>query len=234
MKILFIGNSHTYMNDMPKLAGEMIENVTGEFCEVFMLAYSARSLKWHMGEEYFSERFNILHGGYDFCVIQEQAHPMTEEADTIKYAGRIIELCKKVNTLPVIFETWAEKVKPENQAEMNRRYRDLSNDQGALLAPVGEAWSAVIKETEKSVDADLYWKDGEHASSIGDYLVAMVLTKVITGRLPDADFDKAYDFTLPGGDWLPVKEDIADELVRIPPEVVHVIRECVDKAVLDE
>ncbi|MBE5847757.1 MAG: hypothetical protein E7300_08780 [Lachnospiraceae bacterium] len=234
MKILFIGNSHTYMNDMPKLTGEMIENATGESCEVFMLAYSARSLKWHMGEEYFSERFNILHGGYDFCVIQEQAHPMTEETDTITYAGRIIELCKKVNTKPIIFETWAEKVKPENQAEMNRRYRELSNNQGALLAPVGEAWSAVIKETEKSMDADLYWKDGAHASSIGDYLVAMVLTKVITGKLPDADFNKAYDFTLPGDDWLPVKEDIADEIVRIPSEIVQVIRKCVDKAVLSE
>ncbi|WP_051656494.1 hypothetical protein [Butyrivibrio sp. AE3004] len=71
----------------------MIESATGENCEVFMLAYSARSLKWHMGEEYFSERFNILHGKYDYCIIQEQAHPMTEESDTITYAGRIIELC---------------------------------------------------------------------------------------------------------------------------------------------
>ena len=39
MKILFIGNSHTYMNDMPELTREMIENATGESCEVFMLAY---------------------------------------------------------------------------------------------------------------------------------------------------------------------------------------------------
>lgn len=97
MKILFIGNSHTYMNDMPELVREMIENATGEKCEVMMLAYSARSLKWHMGEEYFSERFNILHGKYDYCVIQEQVHPMTDEADTITYTSRIIELCRKVN-----------------------------------------------------------------------------------------------------------------------------------------
>lgn len=104
MKILFIGNSHTYMNDMPELVREMIENATGEKCEVMMLAYSARSLKWHMGEEYFSERFNILHGKYDYCVIQEQAHPMPEEVDTIEYSSRIIELCQKVNTVPAIFE----------------------------------------------------------------------------------------------------------------------------------
>ena len=68
-KILFIGNSHTYMNDMPELTRQMIENITGEECQVFMLAYSVRSLKWHMKEEYFSERFNILHGHYDYCII---------------------------------------------------------------------------------------------------------------------------------------------------------------------
>ena len=109
MKILFVGNSHTYMNDMPKLVSDMIENTTGQPCEVFMLAYSGRSLKWHMAEEYFSERFNILYGQYDYCVIQEQAHPMPDESDTIAYTKRIIELCKKANTKPVIFETWAEK-----------------------------------------------------------------------------------------------------------------------------
>ena len=56
MKILFIGNSHTYMNDMPELTRRMIEDATGVSCEVFMLAYSSRSLKWHIEEEYFSER----------------------------------------------------------------------------------------------------------------------------------------------------------------------------------
>ena len=104
-KILFIGNSHTYMNDMPRLAKEMMENAAGEPCEVFMLAYSGRPLKWHMEEEYFSVRFNILHGKYDYCIIQEQAHPMPPEKDTVKNAERIIDLCRKVDTVPVIVET---------------------------------------------------------------------------------------------------------------------------------
>ncbi len=224
MKILFIGNSHTYMNDMPELVREMIENATGETCEVVMLAYSARSLKWHMGEEYFSERFNILHGKYDYCVIQEQAHPMTEEADTITYASRIIELCRKVNTVPVIFETWAEKAKPENQVEMNRRYQSLAKETSALLAPIGEVWSAVKPELQDKYGVDLYFRDGEHASVVGDYLVAMVLTKVITGKLPESDFLKAYDFTLPGEAWFPVKEDVEDEVVSIPEHIVEIIR----------
>lgn len=227
MKILFIGNSHTYMNDLPELTREMIENAAGTSCEVFMLAYSARSLKWHMGEEYFSERFNILHGGYDYCVIQEQAHPMVDVNDTITYTDKIIELCRKVNTKPVIFETWAEKAKPENQKEMNRRYQELSKNQGVILAPIGEIWSAVNDEAQNIPNADLYWIDGAHASAIGDYLTAMVLTRTITGKLPDDNFLRAYDFTLPDDDWLHVKENVDDEIIEIPLKVAHMIRKCV-------
>lgn len=231
MRILFIGNSHTYMNDMPQLVSEMVENATGKKCDVVMLAYSARSLKWHMGEEYFSERFNILHGEYDYCIIQEQAHPMTDEADTITYAARIIEMCRKANTIPVIFETWAEKVKPENQAEMNRRYQSLAKDQGALLAPIGEVWSAAMKELQDTFSADLYYRDGEHASTIGDYLVSMVLTKLITGKLPSEGFVKAYDFTIHEQNWFPVKEDVNDEIVSISNDVADVIRKHVSAMV---
>ncbi|MBQ7147414.1 MAG: hypothetical protein IJR96_01555 [Pseudobutyrivibrio sp.] len=221
-KVLFIGNSHTYMNDMPEIFRQMMENATGESCEVFMLAYSARSLKWHMEEEYFSERFNILHGGYDYCVIQEQAHPMTSFEDTEKYAARIIELCKKVGTKPVIFETWAEKLHPENQPEMNRRYHKIAEDNDVLLAPVGEIWEKTLAELEG--DADLYFTDGAHASAVGDYLIAMTLVKTITGKLPDDSFVKSFDFTIPGDNWQPVKEDISDEEVQMDDEVVNIIR----------
>lgn len=216
------------MNDMPELARQMIENATGQSCEVTMLAYPGRSLRWHMAEEYFSERFNILHGHYDYCVIQEQAHPMTVEADTVEYTSQIIDLCRKVNTVPVIFETWAEKIKPENQKEMNRRYRALAETTGALLAPIGEAWSEAMAELPGTPDADLYFRDGEHASAVGDYLIAMVLTKVITGRLPGPDFLKVFDFIGESDAWIPVKNP-AEEAAEVSPEIASVIRKYAEK-----
>lgn len=230
-KVLFIGNSHTYMNDIPELTRRMIEDTTGESCEVFMLAYSARPLKWHLEEEYFAVRFNILHGGYDYCVIQEQAHPMPPEKDTIRCMDRIIKLCKEAGTTPIVFETWAEKAKPENQAEMNRRYRAIAEQQGVLLAPIGEVWECALQELSESPYADryeLYYRDGAHASAVGDYLVATVLTKVITGKLPKEDFLTAFDFSLPDDEWLNVKENVEEEIQSLPKEVVQVIRECVN------
>lgn len=177
-----------------------------------------------MEEEYFSERFNILHGKYDYCVIQEQAHPMSAEEDTIKYATKIVELCKRVGTVPVIFETWAEKAKPENQIEMNRRYRSLATKFDARLAPIGELWSEVLN----SADVDLYFRDGEHASAIGDFLIAIVLTKVIAGKLPKESFKTAFDFTV-SEQFQPVKENVQDEVVELEAAVISLIREQVGK-----
>ncbi len=228
MKILFIGNSHTYMNDMPELVREMIENATGEACEVFMLAYPGKTLKWHIAEEYFSERFNILHGGYDYCVIQERAHPMPPEEETAAYASRIVGLCKKAGTVPVIFETWAEKAKPENQEAMNRRYRNLAANHGILLAPVGEIWSSAQAELQSRSGTDLYNTDGAHASAAGIFLIAMALTKAMTGKLPSPDFLKTYDFTLPGKKWIPVNENIQDEIAAVSHEAAETIRKYVN------
>ncbi|MBQ1847565.1 MAG: hypothetical protein II135_06130 [Clostridia bacterium] len=224
MKILFIGNSHTYMNDMPELVRQAIESASNEPCQAVMLAYSGRTLKWHIDEEYFSARYNILYGGFDYCVMQERAHPMPPYEETSQSVIRLTELCRRSGTVPVLFETWAEKAKPENQAAMNERYRMLSLKCGALLAPVGEVWSAAAKELK---DADLYYKDGEHASLFGTYLTATVLTKTLVGKLPDKDFLQTLDFTVPGR-FQPVNENKEEETVAVPAEISGVIRRSVD------
>ena len=70
----------------------------------------------------------------------------------------------------------------------------------------------------------MYFRDGEHASAVGDYLVSMVLAKLITGALPGQNFLKAYDFTIPDENWFPVKEDVDDEVVMISKDVADIIR----------
>ena len=68
MKILFIGNSHTYMNDMPELVREMVENATGKTCEVFMLIATPlyRSELNVISPDYDTHRPRILKGTTDY------------------------------------------------------------------------------------------------------------------------------------------------------------------------
>ena len=225
MRVLFVGNSHTYFNDMPAQFARMCREMCGEKPEIQMLAYSGRSLHWHR-EEYFSLRFALLHGGFDYCVLQQQAHPFPGEEATESALKEILPLCEKAGTKPVLFMTWAEKAKPENADAMSRCYRRLAEKYGALLAPVGELF-----ERFRGTEIELYWKDGEHASPYGSYLTAATLAALLCGtagleRLSDRGCDFAVCFE--GESGLSRAEEAFNRLeTELEPEKAAALREAV-------
>ncbi len=178
MKVLFLGNSHTYFNDMPMLFSRMYGQLTGEDAEVTMLAYGGRTLKWHY-DEYMSLRFALEYGNYDYCVIQQQAHPFPGEEVTAPYMEKIVAMCRAAGAEPVIYMPWAEKKMPENAALHSALYRKLAEKEKAMLAPVGELFERVNREQP---GIDLYFRDGEHASPLGDYMIALCFAALISGR----------------------------------------------------
>ena len=190
MKVLFVGNSHTFFNDMPELFASFVEKTTGEKPEVVMLAYGGRDYKWHR-KEYFAVRFNLMYGNYDYCILQQAAHPYPPKEETMEYGGMIIELCRKYNVKPVVYMTWAEKRFPENQQQMIDTCNELAQKHDALLAPVGAIWQRVQNECP---DIELYFRDGEHAGPYGDFLIASVFCKLLTGKLSDETAGYGFDF----------------------------------------
>ena len=127
MKVLFVGNSHTYFNDMPALFARFAELTTGERPEVTMLAYSGRDWAWHR-KEYYALRFNLMYGGYDYCVLQQAAHPYPPVESTKKFGAELIALCHHCGVTPVVYMTWAEKRFPENQQIMVEVCEALANE----------------------------------------------------------------------------------------------------------
>lgn len=225
MKALFIGNSHTYFNDMPHLMALMCKKCADVLVDVTMLAYSGRTLQWHT-KEYFSLRFNLSYGGYDYCIIQQAAHPFPPEEETVPYAKEIIKLCREVGTIPVLYLPWAEKTKPENQRRLTETYEKLAAETGALLAPVGRIWQSVQAQRP---DIALYWHDGEHASPYGDYLAAATFCALLTGgdlsRLDSTGLDftrnREIDFAHPQA--LAAK----DTLCQLEDDACLVIRQAI-------
>ena len=190
IKVLFIGNSHTYMHDMPHLFSHIYEKTTGCRAEVTMLAFSGRKLSWHL-EEFLPLRFALMYGGFDYCVIQQGAHPFPPVEDTLRDGARMAALCSSQGVMPVFYMTWAEKRMPENQQKAIDTYKKLHADSPSMLAPVGIVWRAV---REKHPEIELYSTDGEHASPQGDLLVASVLTATLTGSPEVAAPDYMQDF----------------------------------------
>lgn len=227
MRILFVGNSHSYFNDMPATFARLCAAAGVEGVVPTLLAYSGRPLGWHL-EEYFALRYNLLWGRYDYCVLQQQAHPFPGKAALLADGGRIAQLCRAGGAKPVVLTTWAEQRAPEHQAEMTDAARALAAQEGALLAPVGEIWQR-LRETHPEIA--LFWKDGEHASPYGSYLEAVTLCGVLTGcdveALPSTggDFSRGADITF--YDHPRVLEDPAAVKEELDPALCGIIRAAV-------
>ena len=219
MRVLFIGNSHTFFNDMPHTFSVLCRDLTGETPEVTMIAYSGRPLSWHLDDPV-ALRFALRYGRYDFCVIQQQAHPFPDEAVTEKDEDALLSLCRRFGSKPVLYMTWAEKAKPENAAVMSGFYRRLAARTGAMLCPVGELFEK-IKAGHPGID--LYASDGAHASPAGDYLIAAAFASLLTGERDLSPLsDRCLDFHLPEEE---APRDADGMNAVLPAETARILRE---------
>lgn len=180
LRILFIGNSHTYFNDMPKLVAERFRE-EGDCCEVTMIAHGGWYLKQHVKEP--DVRFNILYGHYDYVVLQEYSHPFGPEEDYFEAVRALNQWIQEAGSRAVIYMTWAKKDEEREQGRLTQASRKIAEEIGALLAPVGENWWAYKKSHP---EIELYAKDGEHASEKGSDFAAKYIWNAIrtdrTGR----------------------------------------------------
>ena len=230
MKILFIGNSHTYFNDMPHLCKQMCEALTGEHTEAAMLAYSGRTLRWHR-KEYFSIRFALLYGNYDYCVIQQLGHPFPGLEETEPEVSWLVSLCRSCGTKPVLYMTWAKKGESERLPEIASAYRALAEKYNTMLAPVGELFETLrISHPE----IELYYRDGAHASGYATYMIAAAFASLLTGqtelfRLPN----RTIDFSAQFDELHPKAEENPEKLsCPIDPEIASILNRTVEAMLL--
>lgn len=173
LRILFIGNSHTYFNDMPERVAEQFRKEQYD-CEVTMIAHGGWFLEQHVNEP--DVRFNILYGHYDYVVLQEHAHPFGPEE---KFYGAVRQLNQwilEAGSKAVIYMTWAKKDEEFNQERMTLAHEQIADELGMLLAPVGKYWWEYMRSYP---DIEMYYKDGQHASPDGSRFAAKYIWNAI-------------------------------------------------------
>ena len=173
LSILFIGNSHTYFNDMPLMVQRRANEESFD-CRVTMIAHGGWYLSQHVQEP--DVRFNILHGSYDYVVLQEHAHPFGPEERFMDAAVALDQMIREAGSIPVIYECWAKKDEPEAQDHMNEVHQRVAKKINALFAPVGEDWWRYMKSWP---DLEMYAEDGAHASRAGSEFAAKHIWEAI-------------------------------------------------------
>ena len=177
MRVLFIGNSHTYYNDMPRMFAEICREKQKEV-EVTMLAHGGKGWDFHVEEP--EARFNILYGGYDAVVLQHTAHPMGDLEVMHESGKKLIKWVRQAGTRPILYMTWTTKADGEQaQEKMGSAYRRLQQETGCELAPVGENWWKYHREHPEE---EMYAEDGQHASKIGSRVAASTIAETFLSR----------------------------------------------------
>jgi len=177
MKVLFIGNSHTYFNDMPALFQACCAQ-SGVDVHVTMLTRGGMGLDYHAKQE--QTRFNIRYGGYDAVVLQHTAHPMGDLDAMHEAAVTLTAWVREAGSLPVFYQTWVKKGDEAFQSTMSGVYNSLGTELNVPVAPVGDEWQ---KFRIAHPETELFFRDGEHASPEGSRLAAQVIAQTVLKEL---------------------------------------------------
>ena len=169
IKILFIGNSHTFNHDVPALVKERAK-ADGVDCDVFMISHGGWHLKEHLQEPDLA--FNIKYGGFDYVVLQEHSHPFEKLDEYAEAVKEINEMAKAAGSYTVLYGTWSLKTDEAGQKLMNETNRRIASENGIVYAGVGENWWGYMRENP---DEDMYMEDGAHASLFGAKYAARVI-----------------------------------------------------------
>lgn len=167
-RVLFIGNSYTFYNNMPRMAAELAELNGALKPVVRAVTVGGSSLQehWHRGEA----QQSIENGRWNHVVLQEfSMQPFIDERPTRRYVAEYSELIRRDHAQPVIYLTWSRAWAPERQTQLNRFYRKLAKENGALVVPVGPAWRIA---QERHPDLRLYEIDGSHPTLAGSCIAA--------------------------------------------------------------
>ncbi|MDE6564630.1 MAG: SGNH/GDSL hydrolase family protein [Muribaculaceae bacterium] len=215
VRVLFIGNSYTYYNDMPEMLRKLSAGAANS--EKLPIAYrkftpGGCTLKRHCDNT--ELRKTIAGGGWDFVVIQEQSsapaqHSATVARHTYPFAHTLDSLVHAAspNAQVIFYMTWGHKDGCQSPHEgyplidtydgMQQRladsYLEMAYDNDARCAPVGLVWKRV--RTERPYET-LYKPDRSHPSQLGSYLAANVIFATMLGRNYQSSFTAGLEPSL--------------------------------------
>lgn len=193
LKILFIGNSLIYTNDLPDILKGMLK-AKGRTAVIQSVANPGWSLFQH--SESSITKAAIEKDCWDYIVLQEQSALPTNDDQRRKamvpaikgLKSRVKQECSATQT--VLFLTWGYQGGlvhdglpgfDKMQAKLTDAINTSAAETGTKVVPVGTAWKKVY---DQAPTFSLWMNDGVHPSLWGTYLSACVLYQFVTGDDP--------------------------------------------------
>ncbi len=180
-RILFIGNSYTSRNALPRLVAALAATAHDPGrVDVDAIVAGGASLRrhWNAGKA----QQALASTAWDCVVLQEQSTLPVK--NSVRYHENVrlfaAEIAKH-GASTVLYLTWPRQHAPQSQAAITHAVEAIAEEVGARVVPVGPVWQMAMREDPGLA---LYVEDGSHPSAAGSYLAACVFFATLFDQRP--------------------------------------------------
>lgn len=174
-RILFLGNSHTTMHNVPGMVKSLLE-ANDPKSKVYFEVSGGRLLNGQLSDE----NVNKVKSGKFSVVVLQGAEISSSHRFTYKQDGaiRLAKLAKAAKSRTLLFAEWSRRGWSESEFILNV-YRGIAKETGAEIVPICYAFDKALRDQPKLA---LWETDGNHSSLAGAYLAACTLYYRIAGK----------------------------------------------------
>ena len=219
-KVLFIGNSYTYVNDLPLLI-KNVANSTNDNIIYDSNTPGGNTLQNHASNTTSINKIQV--GNWDYVVLQEQSQlpsfPLSQvQTYVFPYATQLNNLINQYNPCAetLFYMTWGRKNGDASNCAgwpavctyegmddlLRERYITMATDNNAVVSPVGAVWRN-LRTYNPTIE--LYSADESHPSIAGSYAAALTFYTTIFRKNP---LNCTFDSTLSSTDASIIKQAV--------------------------
>lgn len=195
MRVLFIGNSYTYFNNLPKLL-EAAASADGVNINAEASVSGGYTLSQHTDPDdpVGAVTLKKLQEPWDYVIVQEHSRRpvIPDERDGLMRPAvrRIKELAQASGSKVLLYMTWGKRygdrktgyaTYDDMQEALAQIYMSIGSEFDIKVAPVGLAFR---KALEIDKDIALWDPDNSHPSLLGSLLAAYVIYGSLSGKDP--------------------------------------------------
>ena len=182
--ILFIGNSLTYVNDLPLIVEALADSVPG-LTPSQRLAPSMAAFPDYALEDHWTDGTAVRaidQGKWSVVVLQQGSSALEASRVNLRqWTKKFDERIRAAGARTAMYAVWPLASRQFDFDRVNESYTLAATDVNGMLFPVGEAWRAAWR---RDPNLELYASDGLHPSVYGSYIGALVITSMLVDKSP--------------------------------------------------
>ncbi|MEO5825366.1 MAG: hypothetical protein ABIR59_05715 [Gemmatimonadales bacterium] len=179
LRLLFLGNSLTYVHDVPQLVISMATAIGRPPRIVVTRAAANLGLEDHWNDA--KTRAFVMSGHFDFVIMQQGPSTLPESRiDLLHWAEVLSAAARRHGARPAMYGVWPTRGGDIDAGITN--YSDAATANDALLLPVAAAWRATWAADPSM---PLQGSDDFHQGVHGAWLAALVIASVLYDLPPE-------------------------------------------------